>query len=238
MTEKLLVAKNLAKSFGRFKVLNGINLTINRGDIYILFGSNGAGKTTLVKILSTILSADSGELTIFGKNIKRHAPNNIKSMIGFMSHEPYLYNELTAWENLNFYANIFSIKDKKERIENLLKEVGLYHRSHDRVGSFSRGMKQRLSLARAVLHRPEIIFLDEPYAGLDIKAQEILNDFIIKSNKAGKTFFLITHDIGMGFETANRSGILSKGQIVYEAKGEKKKVFSEKYKEIIKGETG
>ncbi|EMR75526.1 ABC-type multidrug transport system, ATPase component [Thermoplasmatales archaeon SCGC AB-540-F20] len=213
MSEKILVAKDITKSFGHFQVLNGINLTIERGDRYILFGSNGAGKTTLVKILSTILPADSGELTLFGKKIERRS-KDIKTMIGFMSHEPYLYNELSAWENLNFYASLYSVKDKKERVESLLKEVGLYHRSHDRIGSFSRGMKQRLSLARAILHAPDIIFLDEPYAGLDIRAQEILNDLIIRLNQKGKTFFFITHDIGKGFEIANRSGVLSRANSV------------------------
>jgi heme exporter protein A len=237
MSEKILVAKDIVKSFGRLQVLNGVNITINRGDRYILFGSNGTGKTTLVKILSTILPADSGELTLFGKKIERHS-KDIKAMIGFMSHEPYLYNELSALENLNFYANLYSVKDKKERIESLLKEVGLYHRSHDRVGSFSRGMKQRLSLARAILHNPDIIFLDEPYAGLDIRAQDTLNDLIVRLNQEGKTFFFITHDIGKGFDIANRSGILSKGRIVYEAEGLEKKTFSEKYREILKGETG
>lgn len=237
MNEKILVAKDITKSFGRFQVLNGINLTINQGDRYILYGSNGVGKTTLVKILSTILSADSGELTLFGNKIVRRS-KDIKAKIGFMSHEPYLYNELSALENLNFYASLYSIKDKKTRVESLLKEVGLYHRSHDRIGTFSRGMKQRLSLARAILHDPDIIFLDEPYAGLDIQAQEILNDIIVKLNQKSKTFFLITHDISKGFEIANRSGVLSKGQIVYETKGEEKKAFSEKYREIIKGETG
>ena len=236
MSERQIIAKDIKKSFGRLKVLNGINLTINQGDIYILFGSNGAGKTTFVKILSTILLLDSGELSLFGEKIKRRS-KEIKARIGFMSHEPYLYKELSALENLNFYANLFSIKDKKKRIEGLLKEVGLYHRSHDKVGSFSRGMKQRLSLARAILHSPDIIYMDEPYTGLDIKAQEILNKIIINLNQKGKTFFLITHDVGKGFEIANRSGILSKGQIIYEAERGDKKSFLEKYNEIIREET-
>jgi len=236
MSERQIIAKDIKKSFGRLKVLNGINVTINQGDIYILFGSNGVGKTTFVKILSTIILPDSGNLSLFGETIKRRS-KDIKARIGFMSHESYLYKELTAFENLNFYANLFSIKDKKERIEGLLKEVGLFHRLHDRVGTFSRGMKQRLSLARAILHSPDIIFMDEPYTGLDLKAQEILNRIIISLNQNGKTFFLITHDVGKGFEIANRSGILSKGQIVYEVERGEKKPFLEKYNEIIKGET-
>ncbi len=236
MRERQIIAKDIKKSFGRLNVLNGVNLNINQEDIYILYGSNGIGKTTFVKILSTILLPDSGELFLFGQSIKRRS-KEIKARIGFMSHEPYLYKELTAFENLNFYANLFSINYKKERIEVLLKEVGLFHRSHDRVGSFSRGMKQRLSLARAILHSPDIIFMDEPYTGLDIKAQEILNKTIINLNQKGKTFFLITHDVGKGFEIANRSGILSKGQIVYEIESGEKKSFLEKYNDILKGET-
>jgi ABC-type multidrug transport system ATPase subunit len=235
MTEGVLVAKDITKSFGHFQVLNRINLKITQGEKYILFGSNGSGKTTLVKILSTILTADSGELTLFGNKIERRS-KDIMAMIGFMSHEPYLYNELSAWENLGFYANLYSIKDKKERIENLLKEVGLFHRSHDRVGSFSRGMKQRISLARAILHDPDIIFLDEPYAGLDIRAQEILNDLIVRLNNKGKTFLIITHNIGKGYDIASRRGILSNGQIVYETDDGEKNTFTEKYRNIIGGE--
>jgi ABC-type multidrug transport system ATPase subunit len=233
MNDNILTAKNISKSYGRLKVLTNINLNITKGDRYILYGSNGAGKTTLVKILSTLLYADSGELSLFGEIIRRHSTKQIKALIGFMSHQSYLYNDLSAMENLNFYANLYSIKNKKERIENLLKEIGLYHRSHDRIGNFSRGMKQRLALARALLHDPDLIFLDEPYAGLDIRAQEILNDIIIQLNKRGKTFFFITHDISKGFEVATRSGILSNGQIVYETKREKIDTFSKKYKDIL-----
>jgi ABC-type multidrug transport system ATPase subunit len=235
MSERQIIAKDIKKSFGRLNVLNGVNLNINPGDIYILFGSNGVGKTTFIKILSTILLPDSGELFLFGERVERRS-KEIKARIGFISHEP-LYKELTAFENLNFYANLFSIEDKNERIDELLKEVGLFHRSHDKVGSFSRGMKQRLSLARAILHSPDIIFMDEPYTGLDIKAQEILNKIIISLNQKGKIFFLITHDVGRGFEIANRSGILSNGQIVYEIERGEKKSFLEKYNNIIKGDT-
>jgi len=235
MSEKILIANGITKSFGRLKVLNGIDLTIDRGDRYILFGSNGAGKTTLVKILSTILPADSGDLTIFGRKIKKPS-KDVKTLIGFMSHEPYLYNELTAWENLNFYASLYSVKDKEEQIKNLLNEVGLSHRLNDRIGSFSRGMKQRLSIARTILHSPDIIFLDEPYTGLDIRAQEILNNIIIRLNNEGKTFFLITHDINRGCEIASRRGLLSQGKIVYEDYGGKNKEFLEKFRDTIKGE--
>ena len=236
MRDEILCAKNVKKSFGALNVLNNVNLTIKRGDRYTFFGSNGAGKTTLVKILSTIIPADSGELLLFGKKIDRRF-KDIKTKIGFMSHESFLYNELTAWENLNFYANLYSIEEKEKKIDSLLKEIGLYHRSNDRVGSFSRGMKQRLSLARSILHSPDIIFLDEPYAGLDIKAQNILNDIIKRLHLDGKTFFFIIHNIAEVFDFTNRIGILSNGKIVYEFEGEEKKHFSEKYQQIIRGES-
>jgi len=236
MSEKILIAKDIKKSFGRLQVLNGVNLTIAQGDRYILFGSNGAGKTTLVKILSTILPVDSGEIMLFGNRIEKRSRHVLKK-IGFMSHEPFLYNELSAWENLTFYANLYSINEKNEKIKNLLNEVGLYHRSHDRIGSYSRGMKQRLSLARAILHDPDIIFLDEPYTGLDIRAQGILNDIIVRLNQQGKTFFFIIHDVDRGLEIAKRIGILSKGKIICEFEESEKQAFSEKYKEIIMGET-
>jgi len=236
MRDEILFAKNIAKSFGALNVLNSINLSIKRGDRYTLFGSNGVGKTTLVKILSTIMPADSGELILFGKKINRRV-KDIKNFIGFMSHESFLYNELTAWENLNFYADLYSINEKEKKIEDILKEIGLFHRSYDRVGTFSRGMRQRLSLARAILHSPELIFLDEPYAGLDIKAQKMLNDIIRRLNNEGKTFFFIIHNIAEVFNITNKIGILSQGKIVYEFEGDEKKNFTDKYQEVIRRET-
>ena len=236
MRDEILKAKNIEKSFGSLRVLNNINLTISKGEKYALFGSNGAGKTTLIKILSTILPPDSGELTLFGKKCEKRL-KNIKSKIGFMSHNTFLYNDLSAIENLNFYANLYSIKNKDERIENLLKEVGLYHRSNDRIGLFSRGMKQRISLARSILHNPEIIFLDEPFAGLDVKAQKILNEVILRLNQHGTTFIFIIHNIGEIIDITDRIGILSKGEIVYEFEGDKKKDFSKLYQAILRRES-
>lgn len=235
--EPVLAAEDIAKSFGRVQVLRGVNLTIHKGDRYVLFGSNGAGKTTLVKILSTLMSPDKGKISLFGKE-EEQSGREVKARIGFMSHEPYLYAELTAWENLEFYASLYNVPDKEKIIKDLLKEVGLYHRAHDQVAPFSRGMKQRLGLARAVLHDPDLIFLDEPYAGLDLKAQKILNNLIIQQNRRGKTFFFITHDVSRGFEIAKRSGVLSGGRIVYEQDGGSKEDFSRRFEEIIGGEKG
>ena len=235
MTHEILIARSITKSFGHDRVIRKLDLTISKGEIYVLFGSNGAGKTTLIKILSTLSQADSGEVTLFGMETEENV-RKIRARIGFMSHEAFLYDDLTAWENLNFYADLYSVGKKEARIKEMLKMVGLYHRSHDKVRSFSRGMLQRLSLARAVLHDPELIFLDEPYSGLDIRAQEVLNDLIIKLNSKGKTFLIITHDIEKGFGIANRKGILSNGAILLDGEHLERTEFSEKYNEILRRE--
>jgi heme exporter protein A len=235
MTEEIIKAKSITKSFGYVQVLKGLDLTVNKGDRYVLFGSNGVGKTTLVKILATLVQADSGEISIFNMRPKDNV-KKIKSKIGFMSHDPLLYNDLSAHENLDFFADLYSIPDRTARVEEMLKMVGMSHRSFDRVGTFSRGMRQRLSMARALIHDPDVLFLDEPYSGLDIRAQGILNDLIVKLNGEGKSFFTITHDIEKGFEIASRSGVLSEGRIAYEVKGGSVDDFSKKYKEILKGE--
>ena len=235
MTHEILSARSITKSFGHDRVLRELNLTISKGDIYVLFGSNGAGKTTLMKVLSTLHHADSGEIMLFGMKPEDNV-REIRGKIGFMSHEAFLYDDFTAWENLSFYADLYSVRNKKAKIKELLKMVGLYHRSHDKVRSFSRGMVQRLSLARAVLHDPELIFLDEPYSGLDIRAQEVLNNLVTKLNKKGKTFFIITHDIEKGFDIANKRGILTNGAIMLDGEHLDKANFSEKYNETLRRE--
>ncbi len=230
-----MAATGITKTFGRLRVLNGVSLELMKGDRYVLFGSNGTGKTTLVKILSTIMPPDTGSVSIFDKPAT-HGSRTIRARIGFMSHETYLYNDLTPWENLQFYGRLYSIKDADQRVKSLLKDVSLYHRAHDRVAPFSRGMKQRLSLARALLHDPDIIFLDEPYAGLDLRAQEFLSNLISSLSLQGKTFFFITHELSHGLELATRLGVLSKGRLVYEGGEGDKQDFTAIYREILGGE--
>ncbi len=234
MADVILKAKGIRRSFGKKNVLNGLDLDLHKGDIYVLFGSNGVGKTTLVKILATLIHSDKGEITHFGMNSDDDL-RDIRRKIGFMSHEPYLYRDLTASENLDFFADLYSIPNKEKRIEEMLKMVELYHRSFDKVGSFSRGMKQRLALARTLLHSPDLVFLDEPYSGLDLNAQAMLNKVIKKMNQEGVTFFMITHDLEKGMEIATRRGILSKGKIIADDNTDTGEFLS-KYKEILGGE--
>jgi len=234
MSGPVLEARGLVKSFGRNQVLKGVDMTISSGDRYFLFGPNGAGKTTLVKLLTGLMKPDSGEVRLFGDLLEGEALT-IRARIGFLSHEPYLYGELTAMENLDFFGQLYDVPDRAERSKALLKEVGLFARSHDRVATFSRGMKQRLGLARAILHEPDLVVLDEPYTGLDIRASATLERLIREKSAGGTAFLAITHDLVQGLEMATRAGILSGGKMVLENDTTGWDEFSERYLDVMGG---
>ncbi len=234
MSGVVLEARGLVKSFGRNQVLRGVDLSISSGDRYFLFGPNGAGKTTLVKLLTGLMKPDSGEVRLFGEPLEGEALA-IRARIGFLSHEPYLYGELTAMENLDFFGQLYDVPNRAERSKALLKEVGLFARSHDRVATFSRGMKQRLGLARAILHEPDLVVLDEPYTGLDIRATATLERLIREKSAEGTAFLAITHDLAQGLEMATRAGILSGGRMVLENDPSGWDEFSERYLDVMGG---
>jgi len=234
MAGSVLEARNLVKSFGKNRVLKGVDLTILPGERYFLFGPNGAGKTTLVKVLSGLWKADSGEVLLFGEPMERDA-EGIRARIGVLSHDPYLYGELTAMENLEFYGQLYGLSDPRTRAKEMLKDVGLYARAHDRVDTFSRGMKQRLGLGRALLHDPDLVFLDEPYTGLDMRASTTLERMVREKSEEGKAFFAITHDLGQGLEMATRAGILSGGKMDTESEAGDWDCFSKRYLDVMGG---
>jgi ABC-type multidrug transport system ATPase subunit len=234
MSPPVLEARKVVKSFGNNRVLKGVDLSIERGDRYYLFGPNGAGKTTLVKLLTGLLKADSGEVRIFGEPVGRDS-EDVRARIGVLSHEPYLYSELTALENLAFFGRLYGVPAAGVKAREMLKEVGLYARAHDRVGTFSRGMKQRLGLARAIMHDPDLVFLDEPYTGLDMRATTILEGMIEALSGEGKAFMAITHDLGQGLEMASRAGILHKGRMDVEATSDDWGPLSARYLEVMGG---
>jgi heme exporter protein A len=234
MSASALEARKLVKSFGKNVVLKGVDLTILPGDRYFLFGPNGAGKTTLVKVLTGLQKADSGEVRLFGMAMERDT-EGIRARIGVLSHDPYLYGELTAMENLEFFGGLYQVHDSRARAKEMLKEVGLYARAHDRVNTFSRGMKQRLGLGRALLHDPDLVFLDEPYTGLDMRASATLERMVREKSEEGKAFLAITHDLGQGLEMATRAGILSGGRMDLETDAGDWDGFSERYLEVMGG---
>ncbi|HET6352524.1 MAG TPA: ABC transporter ATP-binding protein [Coriobacteriia bacterium] len=211
-TDLALEVRELSRTFGARKALSNVTFDVPRGAFLSIFGPNGAGKTTMLKILSTLGNPSSGTAKVLGYNVVDDSVE-LREHIGFISHNPLLYPDLTAEENLEFFAEIYCLENPKERIRELLTAVELDHRRLDLVSAFSRGMLQRLSIARALLHSPEIIFLDEPYSGLDPHAMDIL-DSLIAQVREQHTFVMVSHDLQKGLELCSHALILAKGKVV------------------------
>lgn len=209
-----LEVKDVSKVFGRRKVLNGVNFFLKKGEFVTIFGPNGVGKTTLIKILSTIINPTKGDFFLESVSAQRD-PVFIRKNIGVISHNPYLYPDLTAYENLRFFSRLFGVKDIDKRIDYLLKIVGLSERRFDLVRTFSRGMQQRIAIARALLHEPPLLFLDEPHSGLDPVASEVLDETIRELKKTDTTFIMTTHSLEKGLALADRALILSDKGVVF-----------------------
>jgi len=206
-------SQDIRKTFGHFTALAGVSLRIPRGEFVALFGRNGAGKTTFLKVAATLVRATHGKLAIESVDI-REEPEKARRNIGFLSHNTYLYKELNPVENLRFFGRLYGTPDLEERIQSLLDRVGLQRRKLDPVRSFSRGLHQRLGLARVMLHDPSVILLDEPYTGLDANAVDMLNKILDESAAAGKTIVLTTHDFDQGIRAATRAVIIDRGKVV------------------------
>ncbi len=206
----MIQVEKLSKRFNNFTALDGISLHIKQGESFALLGPNGAGKTTLVGILSTLRKPSSGRVLIDSVDIAEE-PEEAKRRIGVVSHNPYLYDELTAKENLEFFAELY---DSEPDINSLLAQVNLDHRARDMVGTFSRGMKQRLSIARAILHDPSILILDEPTSGLDITSRKAFYSLIKNLKSRGKTILLTTHYLDEARLLCDRGVVLNRGKVV------------------------
>ncbi|HDN80590.1 MAG TPA: heme ABC exporter ATP-binding protein CcmA [Chloroflexi bacterium] len=231
----MIVIQGLVKSFGDKEVLCGVDLEIKRGEFLTLVGPNGAGKTTLLRILATLVKPDGGKVVIDGLDLNKDGVE-IRRRIGLVSHHHLLYDELTAEENLIFYGMMYQVPRLRERIGELLKLVGLDGRRHERVRTFSRGMLQRLAIARALIHDPPILLLDEPFTGLDQRAAKAFRELL--SNLVGKhrTILMTTHNLEQGLTMSHRLAILHKGRIAYQASKEKLSLdeFRDTYNRLVK----
>lgn len=205
----------LTKSYGHHQALCGIDLSVERGESVVIFGPNGAGKTTLIKTLATIVKPSSGEVIIDGLNLKDQA-ENIRRRIGVVTHHTFLYGHLTAYENLDFYGRLYDVPQRHERIREVTELVEMSARLSDRVDSLSRGMQQRLSIARSLLHQPSVMLLDEPETGLDQRAIAILWSALTPSDTSKRSIILTTHNLERGFDLGDRFIIMDKGKIVYQ----------------------
>ena len=209
--------RELTKAFGRREVLRGISFDVERGGFLSIFGPNGAGKTTTLRILATLTAPTSGTVRVAGFDAREEAMP-VRAAIGLISHSPLLYLDLTAYENLRFYADMYGLGDRDQRIAELLDRVELSHRRYDVVRTFSKGMRQRLAIARAILHRPRVLLLDEPHSGLDPRAVDIL-DGLLAEIRSEHTFVMVTHSIQKGLELATQVLIIDGGKVVFTSAG-------------------
>jgi heme exporter protein A len=216
MTLNSVEVRDLVKSFGSKMALEGIDLDVAEGEFLTLVGPNGAGKTTLIRILATLTRPTNGSVRVAGCDLTKQGAD-VRRHIGLSSHQTLLYGDLSAEENLRFYGRMYEVPDLEDSITALLQRIDLDHRRHDLVRTFSRGMQQRLSLARALLHDPAILLLDEPYTGLDQRAMEVLREVLVALVGRARTVLMTTHNLERGLELCDRAAILANGRIVYQA---------------------
>ncbi|MFN8376238.1 MAG: heme ABC exporter ATP-binding protein CcmA [Anaerolineae bacterium] len=214
----IIEARGLTKAYGLTFALRKLDLSIARGECIALLGPNGSGKSTLMRILTGLSRPTAGTLTIGGWEIPREA-EAMRAQLGVVSHKPLLYDTLTAHENLRFFARMYNLPthEADARITALLQRVGLARRAHDLIRTYSRGMQQRLSIARALLHNPDILLLDEPHTGLDRDGSTLLDTIIQESHAEERTILVATHELDRAAALASRIVILARGSLVYDA---------------------
>jgi heme exporter protein A len=212
----VIEADTLRKTFAWTPVLDGISCRVSAGEAVGVFGPNGAGKTTFLRLLATLLQPSAGILRLFER-----APHDpaVRRRLGFLGHDSFLYPDLTPVENLTFYGRAYHLSDLSARIADALERIGLREWGHTPVRTFSRGMEQRLALARMLLHEPELLLLDEPSTGLDSRGVTTLQATLADAKGQGKTIVLTTHDFALGLELCDRVLILDRGRLSWQSDG-------------------
>jgi ABC-2 type transport system ATP-binding protein len=205
----------LCKAFGTLQAVDHLTLAVERGEIFGLLGPNGSGKTTTINLISGLSTPTSGEVQVMGYDVRRHA-RSIRQMLGAVPQETALYEELSAWDNLDFHADLFGMarQGKKARIRQMLDLVQLQERKHSRVSTFSGGMKRRLALARALLHDPHLLYLDEPTLGVDVQSRRAIWDYILSLRDQGKTVLITTNYLEEAQALCERIAILDHGKLI------------------------
>ena len=210
-----ITTRRLSKYFGRFTALDALDLTIEPGEYVMLLGRNGAGKTTLLRTLGLLLRPSRGELFFNGNNSEK-LEVDFRRHIGFVAHETYLYDELSVEENLAFFARLYGLPQPEQRIGEVLEEMDLAHRRPSLARSLSRGLRQRLTLARAWLHKPGLILLDEPTTGLDAPTRARMHGWLANCHRQGHTIILSSHELSEGLQNATRLLLLEDGRAVHD----------------------
>jgi ABC-2 type transport system ATP-binding protein len=202
----MIRTENLSKQFNTTLAVDSLNLEVSEGEVFGFLGPNGAGKTTTVRMLTSLIGPTSGTAIVNGFHIGAQ-DTEIRRTVGILTETPGMYDNLSAEFNLEIYANLYEVKDPKGQVEKYLRMLGLWDRRQDEAGTFSKGMKQKLAIARALLHEPRILFLDEPTAALDPEASHLVHDFIAELRKEGRTIFLCTHNLDEADRLCDRVGV-------------------------------
>ncbi|WP_223591441.1 ABC transporter ATP-binding protein [Neobacillus bataviensis] len=228
--------KNLTKQADNKLILRGVDLQVKKGETVAILGPNGAGKSTLLKVLATLIKPTSGIVRINGLDLKKNHIE-IKKILGYLPHSSLLYDHYSPLENLVFFGNLYGVRDVEQRAMKLVKDVGLSFFLNEPVKNFSRGMIQRIAIARAIVHDPEVLLLDEPHTGLDQGAISILNNVILSMKEKGATTLMVTHDFKQAAEICDRIIIVKNGKIVddFKIKNRNLDLVSEKYEMQMEG---
>jgi ABC-2 type transport system ATP-binding protein len=202
----MIKTENLTKKFNTTLAVDNLTIQVDEGEVFGFLGPNGAGKTTTVRMLTSLIGPTSGSAFVNGYQIGKQ-DTDIRRNVGILTEAPGMYDNLSAEFNLEIYANLYEVKDPKGQVEKYLRMLGLWDRRQDEAGTFSKGMKQKLAIARALLHEPRILFLDEPTAALDPEASKLVHDFINDLRKEGRTIFLCTHNLDEADRLCDRVGV-------------------------------
>ncbi|MBU8916393.1 ABC transporter ATP-binding protein [Bacillus sp. FJAT-29953] len=232
----MIEIKKLTKQADNKLILRGVDLSIHKGETVGILGPNGAGKSTLLKVLASLIKPTSGMIKINGLDLKKDSLE-IKKILGYLPHSSLLYDHYSPLENLVFFGNIYGVKNVEQKATELVKEVGLSFFLNEPVKNFSRGMIQRIAIARAIIHEPEVLLLDEPHTGLDQGAIAILNNVILSMKEKGTTTLMVTHDFKQAAEICDRIVIVKNGKIVDDFRIENSSLgyVSQKYELQVEG---
>ncbi|MBT2734387.1 ABC transporter ATP-binding protein [Bacillus sp. ISL-7] len=232
----MIEIKKLIKQADNKLILRGVDLSIKKGETVAILGPNGAGKSTLLKVLTTLIKPTSGSILVNNMDLKKNHIE-IKKIMGYLPHSSLLYDHYSPLENIVFFGNIYGVKNVEQRAIALVKEVGLSFFLNEPVKNFSRGMIQRIAIARAIVHEPRILLLDEPHTGLDQGAITILNNVILSMKAKGTTTLMVTHDFKQAAEICDRIIIVKNGKIVDDFRIENQNLgfVSEKYEQLVEG---
>jgi heme exporter protein A len=214
-SESVLSASGLVREYGPVVAVDGVDLALGEGEFLVIFGPNGAGKSSLLGMLGGALRPTEGIVSIRGEPLD-FSEDDWRQRIGILSHKGFLYGHLSAEENLRFYGSLFGLRDLDERIPERLERVGLTDRARFAVRQLSHGMRQRLSLARALLHDPDVVLLDEPYTGLDPSASSVLRNVLRELRDGRRTVVMVTHNLHEGLQLATRVAIQVSGRLAWE----------------------